>query len=134
VSKVRILLADDNAAILDHVSKMLKQDYEIVAAVTNGSAVLREQFRLKPDIIILDISMGGLSGIEVARQLRDSGCSAKIVFLTVHDDPDFVNAAMGSGGSGYVVKSRQHSDLVSALDAVLAGKLFVSPNLLYERP
>lgn len=129
---VSILLADDNSAILDHLSRMLRQHYAIAAAVNSGAAVLREYGRLEPDVVILDISMGDLSGIEVARQLRDSGCRAKIIFLTVHEDADFVNAAMGAGASAYVVKSRQHSDLFAALDAVLSGKLFVSPNLLYE--
>ena len=129
---VSILLADDNSAILDHLSRMLRQHYAIAAAVKSGAAVLREYGRLEPDVIILDISMGDLSGIEVARQLRDSGCRAKIIFLTVHEDADFVNAAMGAGASAYVVKSRQYSDLFAALDAVLSGKLFVSPNLLYE--
>ena len=77
--------------------------------------------------------MGEVSGIDVARQLRDSGCSAKIIFLTVHEDRDYINAAIGAGGSAYVVKSRLNSDLVTAIDAALANKLFVSANLMYER-
>jgi DNA-binding NarL/FixJ family response regulator len=82
-------------------------------------------------VVILDISMGEESGIDIARQLRDSGCSAKVIFLTVHEDTDYVNAAMGAGGSAYVVKSRLSLDLFSAVNAVLSNKLFVSPNLLY---
>jgi DNA-binding NarL/FixJ family response regulator len=74
--------------------------------------------------------MGELSGIDIARRLRDSGCSAKIIFLTVHEDVDYLNAAMGAGGSAYVVKSRLSLDLISAITAVLSNKLFISASLL----
>jgi DNA-binding NarL/FixJ family response regulator len=133
VSRVSILLADDNSAVLNHVTRTLRKEYDIVAAVTDGESVLKQYPRLRPDVIVLDISMGDLSGIDVARRLRDSGCHSKIVFLTVHEDSDFVNAAMGTGASAYVVKSRMSTDLVSAIEAALAGKLFVSGSLLYGR-
>jgi len=131
---VKILLADDNATVLAHVGKMLskQKDYKVVAAITDGTTVVREYLRFRPEAIILDISMGEVSGINVARQLRDSGCNAKIIFLSVHEDRDYVNAAIGAGGSAYVVKSRLNSDLVSAINAALANKLFVSANLMYE--
>jgi DNA-binding NarL/FixJ family response regulator len=135
VPNVTILLADDNAAVLSHVSKMLskQKNYKVVAALIDGTTVVREYFRLQPDVIVLDISMGTVSGIDVARQLRDSGCNAKIIFLTVHEDRDYVNAAIGVGGSAYVVKSRLASDLVPSIAAALANKLFVSESLMYER-
>ena len=133
MSRVSILLADDNSAVLSHVTRALRKAYDIVAAVKDGESVLKEYPRLRPDVIVLDISMGDLSGIDVARRLRDSGCHSKIVFLTVHEDSDFVNAAMGTGASAYVVKSRMSTDLVSAIEAALAGKLFVSGSLLYGR-
>jgi len=133
VPRARVLLADDNTLILDHVRKMLEKDeeFEIVAAVTDADAALRESSRLTPDVIVLDISLGETSGIDVAAQLRDSGCVAKIVFLTVHEDADFLHAAMGAGGSAYVVKSRVSTDLISAIHAALSSKLFVSPSLLH---
>jgi DNA-binding NarL/FixJ family response regulator len=133
VQNITILLSDDNSAVLDHLGKMLgkEKSYTVVGAVSNGTAVVREYLRLRPDIIILDISMGDVSGIDLARELRDSGCLAKIIFLTVHEDSDFVNAGMGVGGSAYVVKSRLSQDLLSAIKAVLSHKIFVSPNLLY---
>lgn len=133
MSKVRILLADDNYTILDHVSKLLRKDYCVVGVVESGAFVLSEYYRLRPDVIILDISIGEPNGIELARQLRDAGCHSKIVFLTVHKDSDFVNAAIGSGASAYVVKSQLRNDLISAIKAALSGKLFVSPCLLYKR-
>jgi len=132
VPKIKILLADDNHAVLNYVSKLLRKGSYIVGTVDNGGDVLREYDRLKPDVIVLDISIGGPSGIDVACRLRDFGCHSKIIFLTVHEDSEFVNAAMGSGGSAYVVKSQLSNDLSSAIDAVLAGKLFVSQCLLYK--
>jgi DNA-binding NarL/FixJ family response regulator len=133
VLRTTVLLADDNSAVLDHVRTMLEKesDYQVVAAISNGAIVVNEYLRLRSDVLILDISMGYLSGIDIARQLRDSGCRAKIVFLTVHEDTDYVNAALGAGGSAYVVKSRLNLDLLSAIKAVLSNKLFVSPNLSY---
>ncbi len=127
-----LVLADDNRAVLDHVCKILGKDqrFEVVATFTDGANVLQQYWILKPDLVVLDISMGELSGIEIARQLRDAGCESKIVFLTVHEDFDFMNAAMGAGGSAYVVKSRLSTDLISAINAVLSDKLFVSSNLL----
>jgi DNA-binding NarL/FixJ family response regulator len=104
----------------------------VVGAVSDGDAVLREYFRLRPDVIVLDISMGELSGIDVARTLVHSGCTAKIVFLTVHEDSDFLNAAMDAGGSAYVVKSRVSTDLTTAIEAALSGKHFVSSCLAYD--
>ena len=132
--RTTIVLADDNSVVLAHVGKMLgkEKDYEVIAAISDGATVVRECLRLRSDVIILDISMGELSGIDVARELRDSGCRAKIIFLTVHEDADYINAAMGAGGSAYVVKSRLSLDLRSAIKAVLSNKLFVSASLLNE--
>jgi DNA-binding NarL/FixJ family response regulator len=90
--------------------------------------------RLRPDVVILDISMGELSGIDVAERLRDAGCRSKIIFLTVHEDLDFMNAALGAGGSAYVVKSRLSTDLIFAINAVLSDKVFVSASLLPAQP
>jgi DNA-binding NarL/FixJ family response regulator len=134
VQSTTILLGDDNSVVLDHVGKMLEEEkcYRVVAAISDGRAVVREYFRLRPDVVILDISMGEVSGIDIAHELRDSGCHAKIIFLSVHEDSDYVNAGMGAGGSGYVVKSRLSQDLFTAINAVLSNKLFVSPSLLYR--
>jgi len=131
VSRTTILLADDNSAVLTYVSKRLdkEKDYKVIAAISDGATVVHDSLRLKPDVIILDISMGEMNGIDIARHLRHSGCSAKIVFLTVHEDADYVNAAIGAGGSAYVVKPRLSLDLLSAISAVLSNKLFVSASL-----
>lgn len=128
-TKPRLLLADDNQAVLNHVSAFLSKDFNVLAAVTNGEAALRNYQERKPDAIVLDISMGKIGGLEVARLLRKKGCTAPIVFLTVHEEADFVNAALASGGTAYVVKSHLTNDLIPAIQSALSGKLFISPCL-----
>jgi DNA-binding NarL/FixJ family response regulator len=124
-----IILADDNCAVLAHVSKMLgkQKGYKVIASISDGKIIASECLRLRSDVIIMDISIATLNGIHIARQLRVLGCAAKIVFLTVHEDSDYVSAAMHAGGSAYVVKSRLSSDLLPAIRAVLSNKVFVSP-------
>lgn len=129
MSRVRILLADDNPAIMDYVSGMLQADYQIIGTVADGNSVCAEVAKLGPDLIVLDISMGERSGIEIARQLREQDYVGEIVFLTVHEDPDFVSAAIGAGGRGYVVKSRMKIDLGLAVKSVLSHQVFISPPL-----
>ena len=128
-SRVRILVADDNPAILNHVTTMLQTDYQIVGMVSDENSVGTEVEKLEPDLIVLDISMGARSGIEIAGHLREQGYAGEIVFLTVHEDPDFVSAAFGAGGRGYVIKSRMNVDLKLAVKSVLSHRTFVSPPL-----
>lgn len=99
-----LLLADDNPALLSTLVQMLQAEYRVVAALPNGTSVLDNIAVLRPDIVILDISLGDMTGFEVARRLQRDRCSAKIIFLTVHEDPDFVNAAFDIGARGYVFK------------------------------
>ena len=122
----RILLADDNPEILGHVAESLGTDYEILALISDGEAVVAEVERLRPDLIVLDISMGNVSGIGIARRLRERGYFGKIVFLTVHEDLDFVRAAIGAGGSAYVLKSKLSSDHCRAVEAALSDRIFIS--------
>lgn len=109
-----------------------EEDYEVIAAISDGAIVVRECLRLRADVIILDISMGRVSGIDVARELRDSECGSKIIFLSVHEEADYLNAAIGVAGSAYVVKSRMSRDLFCAINAVLSNELFVSASMLDE--
>ena len=97
-SRVRILLVDDSTEILDHVSNMLRSDYEVIGKISDGNAVCSEVASLNPDVVILDISMGNRSGLEIAQRLREQGYAREIIFLSVHEDPDFVTAAIGAGG------------------------------------
>src|SRR3954454_3421540 len=131
VVRARILLADDHKAMRERVVHLLEDEFEILGAFEDGLAMVDAAERLKPDLCLLDISMPFLNGIEVANELRQDGSTAKIIFLTIHEDPDFVQAALNTGASGYVVKSRIASDLVAAVRQVLAGRKFVSPPLSF---
>jgi DNA-binding NarL/FixJ family response regulator len=128
VAHPSLLLADDNPALLETLIEMLKPAYRVAAALCNGASVLKEVATLSPDLVILDISLGDLTGFEVARRLKDTGCPAKIIFLSVHEDIDFVNAAFDLGASGYVFKSRITADLAKAINIVFNGGQFASIN------
>ena len=123
----RVLLVDDSEAILERVRAALTPACDVVGAVTDGLSALTAAPALRPDVIVLDISMPGMSGLQVASTLRAQGSTAAIVFLTVHDDAQFIEAAMQSGGTGYVVKQRLCTDLLHAVEEARAGRPFVSP-------
>jgi DNA-binding NarL/FixJ family response regulator len=132
MSRVRILLADDHPDLLKTVEHHLESEFEVVGKVLDGQLLLEEAMRLKPDVIVSDISMPLLNGIDAADQLKESGCQSRIVFLTVHSDPDFVGVCLAAGALGYVVKSRIGTDLLPAIREALAGHIFIS-NLLAGR-
>ena len=123
----RVLLVDDNEAILVRVSAVLSTGCAIVGTVKNGPAALKAARTLHPDVIVLDISMPGMTGLEVATCLRKEGSTAAFVFLTVHDDEEFILAAKAAGGIGYVFKSRLASDVLLAVREAWAGRPFLSP-------
>ena len=127
---VRVLLADDSPSMLQAARRILEPEFEVVGTVEDGQAVLEAAESLKPDVLILDISMGLMNGLEAARFLTRIGSTAKIVFLTVHKDPEFVEEAFSAGAVGYVIKPRLATDLVVAIREALIGHTFVSPNLL----
>jgi len=124
---VRVLLVDDNQAILARVETVLSPACIVVGSATDGKAAVSAALELEPDVVVLDISMPGMSGFEVAARLRTQGSSAAVVFLTVHDEEELVSAARQSGGIGYVVKPRIGSDLLTAVKEAHAGRSFISP-------
>ena len=124
---VRVLLVDDNQAMLARAASVLTPGCAIVGTARDGRAALDAARALGPDVIVLDISMPGMNGLEVASSLRRSGSPAAVVFLTVHDEEEFVLAAKAAGGIGYVVKSRLRTDLIAAVQEARAGRSFVSP-------
>jgi len=127
MNKVRILLADDLPAVRELVKEIVEPTFDVVGMVGDGEALLEAALSLQPDVIITDISMPTLSGVEAAKRLQESGSRALVVFLTVHSDPDFVNACLSAGASGYVVKIRMDTDLLPAVREALAGRIFLSP-------
>lgn len=126
MSRARILVAEDHELMRDQVVRLLRRDFEVVAAVTNGEALLEAAARLNPDVCVLDISMPVLNGIETATHLKKTSSPAKVIFLTIHNDSDSVGAAFKSGADGYVFKTRMAADLIIAVREVLAGRTFLS--------
>jgi DNA-binding NarL/FixJ family response regulator len=108
------------------VRTVLAEDFDIVGSVNNGRDVVAEVHRLDPDVLVIDISMPIVDGLQAASQLQSGNCRTKIVFLTVHEDQDFVVAALFLGASGYVTKSHLSSDLATAIREALQGSTFVS--------
>lgn len=128
--KPRIVVADDSSKFVSLISRILSQECEIVAEAMGGEQALEATLRLQPDVLLLDISMPRLNGLEVARRLADSGSTVKIIFLTVLEEREYVNAASKLGGAqGYVLKRLIHNDLRSAIFAVLEGKTFYPKGL-----
>jgi DNA-binding NarL/FixJ family response regulator len=128
----RVLLADDHEAVLARTAEALAGECLVVGRVRDGYELLAEAERLHPDVIVLDITMPRLDGIEAARQLRRSHHPVRLVFLTVHEDADYARAALDAGGLGYVVKARLASDLLPAIRAALADRRFISPTVRLE--
>jgi len=122
-----VLLVDDHPAVLRQTMELLAGEFRVAAALHDGAQLDAAVAEHRPDLIVLDITLPGASGIDLARRLTASRCTAKIVFLTVHADADYVRAAFDAGASGYVIKSRLASDLLPALHAALEGRRFVSP-------
>lgn len=123
----RVLLVDDNQKTLARAKSVLSVRCAVVGTVSNGPAALEAAASLNPDVIVLDMSMPGMSGLEVAQKLRAAGSAAQIVFLTVHDEEELILAARNAGALGYVVKPRLVSDLELAVREALAGRPFQSP-------
>ena len=123
---VRVLLVDDNDAMIARAAAALTPRCVVVGTAHSGTEALDAVGTLRPDVVVLDISMPGMTGLEVAATLRHQGSTAAVVFLTVHDDEDFLHAAQEAGGTGYVVKRRLASDLIVAVQEARAGRSFVS--------
>jgi DNA-binding NarL/FixJ family response regulator len=124
---VRVLLVDDNPAMLARAAAVLASGCVVVGSATDGPSAVKAALALRPDVIVLDISMPGMSGLDVAIRLRTVGSTAPVVFLTIHDEDEIVAAAKTCGACGYVVKSRLACDLSVAVHEASAGRPFVSP-------
>ena len=126
----RVLLADDHPALLEATIALLKPQFDVVGTATDGATLVAEALRLCPDVIVTDITMPVLSGIDAAHRLRESGLSAKIVFLTIHSEEQFMTACMAEGALGYVLKSHMRAHLIPAIQAALVGKTYIYPFVL----
>jgi len=127
---MRILVVDDHEPWHDFVSKALRDAHvQIVAKVSDGVEAVRQAKQLQPDLILLDIGLPGMNGIEAARQIRGVAPNSKILFISENRSQEIVQAALNAGGAGYLVKSDAGSELLPALKAILDGKRFISASL-----
>lgn len=122
----RVLLADGLPAVLAATTALLQESFEIIGTVTDGQAAIDAVLKLDPDLAVIEISLSGKSGLEVARELKTRSSRTKIIFLSVHEDTDIIAACFSAGAMGYVIKALMDSDLIPALRDALASRLFVS--------
>jgi DNA-binding NarL/FixJ family response regulator len=125
----KVLIADDHSMVIDGLRSLLEPEFEVVGAVNDGRAVLPEVRKLHPDVVVIDISMPLLNGLDCTRQLHDTGCTAKILILTMHPDATLAREALAAGASGYLLKSSPGSELKEALRDVLQGRTYLSPGV-----
>ncbi|MFP5277188.1 MAG: response regulator [Acidobacteriota bacterium] len=123
----RILLADDHVLMLEGLARMLSSEFEIVGAVKNGRALLEEAERLHPDVVVLDVGMPELNGIEAARRLNKAQPAIKIVFVTQQLDPAYLHAAFSAGAKAYVAKQSAGKELIQAIHLALHNHYYVTP-------
>jgi DNA-binding NarL/FixJ family response regulator len=123
MARKRVLVVDDLTPV---VTALLRESFDVVDMVSDGRAALESTLKLSPDLIVLAVSMPGMSGIEVAQELKRRGNNAKIVFLTIHEDSDIFARALAAGGLGYVAKVLMDADLIPAINEAFAGRAFVS--------
>jgi DNA-binding NarL/FixJ family response regulator len=122
----RVLVADDHQPLLDRVAALLACEFSVIGTVTGGAELVEADAALHPDVVVVDISMPGMSGLEATTRMRSRGSQSAIVYLTAHDDDEIVEAAWAAGALGYVIKTSMAQDLVPAVRAALAGQQFVS--------
>ena len=128
--RVRLLLADDHPEVLDYLRAVVEPEFEVVGAVGDGNTLVAAAETLAPDVIVTDIAMPGLNGIAAAAQIFGKNPAARIVFVTVYNDPELVQRGLATGALGYVLKLRAGDDLVPAIHAVLRGERHLSPTVL----
>jgi DNA-binding NarL/FixJ family response regulator len=129
MSRPRILLADDHRIVAEGLRSLLEPAFELVEIVEDGKQLVDAAKRLQPDVIVADITMPKLNGLDAVEQLRLAGCKAKIVFLTMHKDATYAARAMRAGASGFVLKHSASAELVTAIRESLRGKTYVTPEI-----
>ena len=124
-----VLLADDNKRLLERVAELLAPSFDVVGIAHDGQDLVVKALQLTPDVIVVDITMPILTGIEAVHRLRNAGLGAKFVFLTIHSESEFLEACLAEGAVGYVLKTQMTGDLIRAINAAVAGKQFVSSGM-----
>lgn len=129
MSKTRVLLADDHKIVVEGLRSLLQSEFDLVGTAQDGLELVNEAERLQPDVIVTDISMPLLNGIDAVRKLKQSGIESKVIFLTMHPDVVFATRALEAGASGYVLKHSAPDELITAIHQVLKGATFLSAAL-----
>ena len=132
MNRPRVLLADDHKIVLEGLKNLLEPEFELVGAVEDGRALLDAAGNLHPDVIVTDISMPLLNGIEAARQIKKISPNVKVIFLTMHPDASYAAEALEAGASGYVLKHSAPEELVNAINESIKGKTYVTPMIAGE--
>lgn len=127
-----ILIADDHKMFAEGLASLLEDDFELVGIVSDGRALVEEATRLSPEVIVVDISMPVLNGLDATRQLKQAGSSAKVIFLTMHADARLLSEAFRCGAAGYVLKQSAGEELVFAIREVIAGRRYITPTIASE--
>ena len=127
MGRPRILLADDHALLLDAFKALLESEFEVVGAVTDGRALLAECARVMPDVVVLDIAMPLLNGLDAGRQIKHQWRSVKLIYLTMNPEPRLAADALRLGASGYVLKSSAATELKQAIREALHGRSYITP-------
>lgn len=130
----RVLLADDHTMLLDAFRRLLEPEFEVVGTASDGRALIELALATNPEVVVLDIAMPRLNGMEAAAQLRRQLPEVKVIFLTVNEDPDVAAEAVRLGASGYLLKSSASGELISAIGMALAGKAYITPLITKGKP
>ena len=129
LNKPKVLLADDHQIVVEGLRSLLDREFDLVEPARNGMELVERALQSDPDVILADISMPLLNGIDALHQLRGQGSRAKVIFLTMHPDVTYLSRALQAGAAGYVLKHSASDELITAIHSVLGGKIFVSPEL-----
>lgn len=129
MNRSRVLLADDHKIVVEGLRSLLETEFELAGTVEDGRSLVAAAEKLDPDVIVADISMPLLNGIEAASQLKKAGSRAKIIFLTMHPDLTYATRALEAGASGYVLKHSAAAELVTAIREALMGRVYVTPTI-----
>ncbi|MHC4574018.1 MAG: response regulator [Planctomycetota bacterium] len=132
MSKATVLLADDHRIVLEGLKSFLEDEFEIVGSAEDGRELMEKMQHLRPDVIVVDITMPSLNGIDAVRQIKKAGFETKVVFLTMHHDVMYAKEAFEAGASGFVLKHSAPSELLTAIHEALKGHTYISPMIAQE--
>jgi DNA-binding NarL/FixJ family response regulator len=133
MNKPRIILAEDHLLVAEGIAKILKDEFDLISSVANGRDLLEQVRQHPPDVVLVDLSLPILTGLEATRQIHKSFPSIPIIILTMHTDPLFVEDAFVAGASGYLIKDSAPSELIFAIKQVLTGKQYINPKFIKDK-